>query len=337
MREWPGTGCRRRLDSLPRTMDAPLNHRTDSHGGGPPQGDPRGGVDPCPPPPPAGAVEEAVHRALEEDLGEGDVTSAACVHSGVVARAVLVARDAGRVAGLGVFSRVFEICDPDCEVTLHAADGAQVGVGERLVTVVGDARALLTAERSALNFVQRLSGIATRSARAVELCAGRVRVLDTRKTTPGLRALEKYAVRCGGAENHRFGLHDEVMVKDNHIDLARKPIEELCADVRRFAPGVRMTVEARDEAEALSAARGGADVVMLDNMDPATMAELCPRVRAAAEGGEAAGRLEIEASGGVDEATLEAIAACGVDRVSIGALTHSAPALDLAVELEATE
>ena len=286
-----------------------------------------------PAPPPPEAVEEAVRRALEEDLGTGDITSVACLPEGLRARAVLLARAPGRVAGLGVFARVFEVCDPGCTVELVVEEGAVVRAGERLATVEGDARALLAAERSALNFVQRLSGIATLSARSVELCAGRARVLDTRKTTPGLRALEKYAVRCGGAENHRYGLHDEVMIKDNHLDLAGRPLEELCAAVHRSQPGVRMTVEARDEAEALAAARAGADVVMLDNMDPAAMADLCPRVRAAAGERE----VEIEASGGVDEATIEAVAASGVARISIGALTHSAPALDLAVEVEVIE
>ncbi|MDP6408191.1 MAG: carboxylating nicotinate-nucleotide diphosphorylase [Planctomycetota bacterium] len=282
-------------------------------------------------------MEEAVRRALAEDLGQGDLTSAACVPQGLRARAVLLARAEGRVAGLVVYARVFEVCDPACEVELLVPEGATVGAGERLATVVGDARALLAAERSALNFVQHLSGIATSSARAVALCRPHAEVFDTRKTTPGLRALEKYAVRCGGARNHRFGLFDEIMIKDNHVDLAGRPLEELCVQARRSAEGVRVTVEARDEAEALAAARGGADVVMLDNMDPAAMAELCPRVRAAASALDRERAVEIEASGGVDETTIAAVAASGVDRISIGALTHSAPALDLAVELEAVE
>jgi nicotinate-nucleotide pyrophosphorylase (carboxylating) len=159
------------------------------------------------------------------------------------------------------------------------------------------------------------------------------RILDTRKTTPGLRLLEKYAVRCGGGENHRFGLYDEVMVKENHIELAGRSIEAVLEDLRRaVGTGVRITSEARDEREAIAAVDGGADVVLLDNMSPKELTRLCPILRArAAERGRP---IELEASGGVDERTIGEIAKSGVDRISIGALTHSAPALDLSLELE---
>jgi nicotinate-nucleotide pyrophosphorylase (carboxylating) len=200
---------------------------------------------------------------------------------------------------------------------------------------------LLLAERTALNFVQRLSGTATLTARFVRLAREAAgdkapRILDTRKTTPGLRALEKYAVRCGGGENHRFGLFDEVMVKENHIELAGRSIEAVLSDLRGvLGPGVRITCEARDEKEALAAVDGGADVVLLDNMGAPELARLCPLLRARArERLQTARTVELEASGGVDERTIGAIAKSGVDRISIGALTHSAPALDLSLELE---
>jgi nicotinate-nucleotide pyrophosphorylase (carboxylating) len=235
-----------------------------------------------------------------------------------------------------VFCRTFELCDPSARITQLVEDGTHVARGQDLVRVEGLARALLTAERTALNFAQRMSGIATLTARYVELAraAGMnpPRVLDTRKTTPNLRRLEKYAVRCGGGENHRFGLFDEVMVKENHIELAGRPITAVLRDLRRaVGPGVRITSEARDEAEAIAGVDGGADVILLDNMAPDEMARLCPllRERAAARGHS----IELEASGGIDERTIAAVARSGIDRISVGALTHSAPALDLSLDL----
>jgi nicotinate-nucleotide pyrophosphorylase (carboxylating) len=206
---------------------------------------------------------------------------------------------------------------------------------------------LLLAERTALNFIQRLSGTATLTARFVRLAqdawgadsrganaaSAGPRILDTRKTTPGLRLLEKYAVRCGGGENHRFGLFDEVMVKENHIELAGRSIEAVLSDLRRaVGPDVRITCEARDQEEALAAIDGGADVVLLDNMAATELTRLCPLLRARAR--ERGRRIELEASGGVDERSVAEITRSGVDRISIGALTHSAPALDLSLELE---
>ena len=206
-------------------------------------------------------------------------------------------------------------------------------MGDIVAEVEGLARALLTAERIGLNFIQRMSGIATLTARFVSLAEGRARILDTRKTTPGLRVLERYAVRCGGGENHRFGLFDEAMVKENHIELAGRPLVEVLTSMRsELGPGVRITSEARDRAEAEDGVRGGADVVLLDNMSPATMSELCPVLRALAS--ERGRPVELEASGGIDLTTLAAVSASGVDRISIGALTHSAPALDLSLDLE---
>jgi nicotinate-nucleotide pyrophosphorylase (carboxylating) len=278
-------------------------------------------------------LEPLLVSALEEDLGGGDVTSAATVAAGTPARGALIAKSSGVVAGLGVFGRVFELCDDDARVQLLGSDGDAVQPGAILAIVEGDGRALLAGERTALNFVQRLCGIATLTRAYVVAAGGGARVLDTRKTTPGLRALEKYAVRCGGGENHRFGLYDEAMIKDNHVDLSGSDVGRLVAELRAVhGEGLRITAEARDADEALAAAAAGADVVLLDNLSAAELSELCPRVRAAAE--SAGHGVELEASGGVTLATMSAIAASGVDRVSVGALTHSAPGLDLSFAVE---
>lgn len=265
------------------------------------------------------------------DRGAGDLTSEAIVPVGRRARMRLVAKAPGRLAGLGVFERAFALCDEDSTVRLARRDGDPVAPADEVAVVEGQARALLLAERTALNFVQRLSGIATLTARFVDLAAGRARILDTRKTTPGLRALEKHAVRCGGGENHRMGLWDQAMIKDNHADLAGRPLADVVRALRAdVGQEVVITAEARDRAEALAAATAGADVVMLDNFTPEELAVLVPQVRAAVEGRA----LELEASGGVDLENVSAIAAAGVDRISIGALTHSAPALDLSLVVE---
>lgn len=284
-----------------------------------------------------GEMDAVLRPALAEDLGAvdaaRDLSGAHAVPAGSRGRARLVAKAAGRVAGLGLFARAFELLDPSARTTFAATDGDAVRTGQELAVVEGDARALLAAERVALNVLQRLSGVATRTAGLVDRAAGRARVLDTRKTTPGMRALERYAVRCGGGENHRFGLFDEVMLKENHIDLADRPLEDLIPTVRaQVGPNVRITCEARDEAEAEAAARGGADVVLLDNLSPERMSNVAPRLRAiAADAGRA---IELEASGGIDESTMDAVAASGVDRISMGGLTHSVPALDLSLYVE---
>jgi len=278
-------------------------------------------------------LDGLVRGALDEDRGPGDVTSNTAVPQTAFARARLIAKAPGVLAGIDVFARTFELCDPEARVSLSKRDGDTFERGDVLATVEGRARALLVAERTALNFTQRMSGIATLTARFVALAAGRTRVLDTRKTTPGLRTLEKYAVRCGGGENHRFGLFDEAMVKENHIELAGRDLIDVLEDLRaKLGDDVRITSEARDEAEALAGVRGGADVVLLDNMSPETMRAMCPRLRALAD--ERGRPLEIEASGGIDLETMEAVSRSSVDRVSIGALTHSAPALDLSLDLE---
>jgi len=291
----------------------------------------------------AEVIDEVVERALAEDARDpstgrdvGDLTSRHALGPDVRARGRLVSKATGRLAGLDVFCRVIERCDPGARIERLAADGDVLSPQMELCVVEGRARALLLAERTALNLIQRMSGTASLAGRYADVVAAagsRARILDTRKTTPGLRALEKYAVRCGGAENHRFGLFDEVMVKNNHVDLAERTLVDLLGSIRAaVGPAVRITCEARDEREALDGVAGDADVVMLDNMPVAAMSALCPRLRAAAA--ERGRPVEIEASGGIGLENLAAVARSGVDRISVGALTHSAPALDLSFYLE---
>ncbi len=289
----------------------------------------------------ANHMDAAIRVALEEDLGarfeRGDLTTDPTLRTDALATGVLRAKAAGVLAGLDVFRRVFEVLAPDAEsaltFTLEREDGERVDAGDVVLRLEGPAAVLLRGERTALNFVQRMSGVATLTRAFVDLAAGRARILDTRKTTPGLRVFEKYAVRCGGGENHRFGLCDEVMVKDNHVDASGLSLTELLRALRgTHGSGVFMTAEARDEAEALQAVAGDADVVLLDNMTPDELRALCPVLREAAS--KRARPLQIEASGGVDLESVARIAATGVDRVSVGGLTHSAPALDLSLALE---
>jgi nicotinate-nucleotide pyrophosphorylase (carboxylating) len=288
-----------------------------------------------PGPLPEKEVSEVVRRALEEDLGGAldasrDVTTAACVGDSQRASASLVAREDGLLAGLEVFVTAFRLLDKGATLEVHKPDGEAFVKGEVLAVVSCERPALLAAERTALNFIQRLSGVATRTAQFVSLAGGAARVLDTRKTTPGMRLLERYAVRCGGGENHRFSLADEVMIKDNHADLSGLPLEEVVRQVReKTSDDVRVTVEARGLEEAQAAVRGGADVVLLDNLAPSEMSAMLEELRSLCGDRE----VEFEASGGVTLETMAGIAACGVDRVSVGGLTHSAPAVDLALEV----
>lgn len=285
---------------------------------------------------PAHDLDRMLAAALVEDQGGGDLTSLSTVPEGTQCRAKLTAKAGGVLAGMEIFQRVFELCSSEIEFDCLIQDGERVAPGSVVAELRGDARAVLLAERTALNYLQRMSGIATLTAEYVRLAAGRARILDTRKTTPGLRALEKYAVRCGGGENHRIGLFDEVMIKDNHLDLSGKSLGELVRKAREdVGPAVRITAEARDAGEAEQAADAGADVILLDNLDAEAMREVGPRLRQLAQ---ANGRkLELEASGGIDAGNLAAVAASGVDRISIGALTHSAPALDLSLAVEAVQ
>jgi nicotinate-nucleotide pyrophosphorylase (carboxylating) len=274
------------------------------------------------------AIEEAVARALAEDLGRaGDVTSIATVPAGLAARAVVAARQAGVIAGLPLVEAAFRKLDPDVKLTAHGRDGAAVAAKTVLMAVEGNARAVFGAERVALNFLGHLSGIATATAAFVRLIAGTgARVCCTRKTTPGLRALEKYAVRCGGGFNHRFGLDDAILIKDNHIAVAGG-IGAVLARARAVAGHlVKIEIEV-DTLDQLREVLGTelADAVLLDNMDPATL-------KAAV--GLVAGRLVTEASGGITQASAAAIAATGVDYLSSGAITHSSVNLDVGLDME---
>jgi len=306
---------------------------------------------------------ELVRRALMEDLGvesgaraaepfaradvetllARDLASWHGVPTEARATAVLRAKARGVVAGLSVYAAVFAMLDPDSRTVLERADGDAVAVGDVVARTTGRARALLTAERTALNFVQRASGIATATRRYVEAArqGGHAAVHDTRKTAPGLRRFDKAAVRAGGGRNHRLGLHDEAMLKDNHLDLSRVPSGDVAARTAYVArvraslgPNVRLHVEARDEDEARAAIAGGADVVLLDNFAPAELARLVPRLREYAAERPGRPAVELEASGGIDLETVAAFSATGVDRLSVGALTHSVRALDLSLGID---
>jgi nicotinate-nucleotide pyrophosphorylase (carboxylating) len=273
-------------------------------------------------------IDDAVTRALEEDFGRaGDVTSIATVPVGTRARAVVAARRPGVISGLPLVEAALRKLDPAVGITAHACDGDAVEAGSALLAVAGDARAVLGAERVALNFLGHLSGIATATAAFVRLIAGtNARVCCTRKTTPGLRALEKYAVRCGGGFNHRFGLDDAILIKDNHIAVAGG-IRAVLARARAVAGHL---VKIEIEVDTLEQLRevldsGLADVVLLDNMDVPTLKTAVAM---------AAGRVVTEASGGITHATAAAIAATGVDYLSSGAITHSAPNLDVGLDIE---
>jgi nicotinate-nucleotide pyrophosphorylase (carboxylating) len=273
-------------------------------------------------------IDEAVTRALTEDLGRaGDVTSIAVVPETTAARARVVARQAGTIAGLPLVESTFRKLAPSIGLTARARDGDQVEAQSTLMMVEGSARAVLAAERVALNFLGSLSGVATATSEFVRHVAHtRTRICCTRKTTPGLRALQKYAVRCGGGFNHRFGLDDAVLIKDNHIAVAGGIAAALTRARAVVGHLVKVEIEVDSLAQLAEAlAAGGADVVLLDNMD-------APTLRRAVE--MVGGRLVIEASGGVTLDTVAAIAETGVDYVSSGALTHSAPSLDVALDID---
>ncbi len=276
----------------------------------------------APPPLPVEAYRDLVARALAEDIGAGDVTTALTVDATQRARGVLLAKSALVLAGLDVAHEVFRQLDEEVVFRVQRRDGESCVPGTVVAEVAGRARALLTAERTALNFLQRLSGIATETRRYVEAAGGAVTVLDTRKTTPTLRTLEKYAVRCGGGTNHRQRLDDAILIKDNHKRLAGG-IAPVLARVAGAQLPVEVEVESLDELDEALAA--GARRVLVDNFSPVDQREAVRR---------AAGRAAVEVSGGVTLDTLREIAATGADYVSIGALTHSVRAADLSFELE---
>ncbi len=269
-------------------------------------------------------IVDLVARALEEDLGPGDVTAEATVPADARARATITQKEPGVIFGCAVASEVFRALDPDARVEPLAPEGEWREAGP-VLEITGLARALVSAERTALNFLGRLSGVATLAARCARSVEGTgARVLDTRKTTPGLRALEKAAVAAGGASNHRVGLYDAILIKENHVILAGGVAAAVHA-ARARAPEFPLEVECRDAAEIAEALDAGAVRLLLDNMSP-------DQLRAAVA--QVDGRAVLEASGGVTLANLREYAATGVEFVSIGAMTHSAPALDLSLTLE---
>jgi nicotinate-nucleotide pyrophosphorylase (carboxylating) len=267
---------------------------------------------------------ELVRRALAEDFGRGDVTTDAVIDRDRRGRAVLLAKSPCVIAGLDVAAETFRQLDPVVAISVYRQDGEWCEPGVEVAEVRGAASALLTAERTALNFLQRLSGIATVTRKFVDAADGRIIVLDTRKTTPGLRALEKYAVRAGGGVNHRGGLDQGILIKDNHIRLAGS-VGEAVARMRAARLEMPTEVEAQSLAQVDDALGAGADIILLDNMTTPEIIEAVKRC---------AGRARTEVSGGVTLPRMPELAATGADYVSIGALTHSAPAADLSLEIE---
>ena len=273
-------------------------------------------------------IDAVVTRALTEDLGRaGDVTSIAAIPESAQARAVVVAREAGVISGLPLAAAAFAKLAPDIMISADKRDGASVAEKTTLMTLEGPARAVLAAERVALNLLGHLSGVATATQEFVRRVEGtRTRICCTRKTTPGLRALEKYAVRCGGGFNHRFGLDDAMLIKDNHIAVAggiRAVLERARASAGHLVK-IEIEVDTLDQLREVIAV-GLADAALLDNMDAATLRQAVEMV---------GGRFPLEASGGITLANVAGVAATGVDMISIGALTHSAPALDLSMLLD---
>ena len=275
-------------------------------------------------------IRRVVQLALAEDIGSGDITTLATVPEGACGKAVMRAREPMVVAGLPLAEAVFRGLSPAPRTTRVAGEGDRVKAGQVLLQIEGPARAILSAERVALNFVQRLCGIATLTNQFVAAIQGtRARILDTRKTTPGLRWLEKYAVTCGGGHNHRFGLFDQVLIKDNHLATLRNaspnPIAAAVKCARDQNPQRPIEVEADTLEQVEQALAAGADIVLLDNMNLVQM-------RVAVQ--QAKGQAKTEASGGVNLGTVRQIAETGVDYISVGALTHSARAVDIALDFE---
>jgi len=259
--------------------------------------------------------------ALDEDIGTGDITTLACVPEAAVSKGAFIAKEPGVISGLDVLKRVFELQSDSVCVKALVSDGDSVGKGDIIAEISGSSRAILTGERTALNLLQHMSGIATKTAEAVREVSGtKAKILDTRKTTPGMRVLEKYAVTCGGGTNHRFNLADGVLIKDNHIKAAGG-ITQAVQSVR--SPVIE--VETENLAQVEEALNAGADIIMLDNMSPEIMAEAVGLVN---------GRVKTEASGNMGERDLREIAETGVDYISIGALTHSVKAMDISLRLE---
>ena len=278
------------------------------------------------PPLPAALVDRLVNEALAEDWqSNGDITSQAVIPPNAQAHAIIRARELGVLAGLDLAEAAFRAHDSDLTVTRHMHDGDRLTADDGVATITGNAQALLAAERVALNYLGHLSGIANKTAQLVDLIGHtKAKICDTRKTTPGLRAVEKYAVRAGGAANHRFGLYDAILIKDNHIAVAGGIAAALKA-AQDKADGVPIEIEVDTLAQFEEALAGGAQIVLLDNMAPDMLRQAVELNR---------GRAVLEASGRVNEDTVVAIAESGVDYISVGALTHSARTLDLGLDID---
>ena len=273
-------------------------------------------------------IRQAVKAALAEDLGPGDVTTLATVPAKAHSVALMRAREPLTVAGLAFVETAFKLLSKKVKIQRVAQDGRRVKAGTTLLKISGPSRALLSAERVALNFVQRLSGVATATAQYTDLIADTpAKILDTRKTTPGLRRFEKYAVKCGGGRNLRIGLYDMVLIKDNHLvalhDAKPNAIAAAVTRARAKFPKLKVEVEADTLEQVAQAADAGADIILLDNMPPAILRKAVKMVR---------GRAKTEASGGVNLKTVRAIAESGVDLISVGAITHSARAVDIGLD-----
>jgi nicotinate-nucleotide pyrophosphorylase (carboxylating) len=278
----------------------------------------------------AAEIRRAVHAALAEDLGSGDATTLATVPAKAKSVALMNAREPLTVAGIQFAELAFRQLSPKIQIKGFVRDGQRVKAGAPLLKISGASRAILSAERVALNFVQRLSGVATATAQFAEAVKGtRAKILDTRKTTPGWRLFEKYAVKCGGGQNHRIGLFDMVLIKDNHlVALQNEQPNAVAAAVvraRHKFPKLKVEVEADTLEQVAQASDAGADIILLDNMPPAQLRQAVKIIR---------GRAKTEASGGVSLKTAGAIAATGVDFISVGAITHSARAVDIGLDFE---
>lgn len=271
-------------------------------------------------------IDQLIQMALKEDIGTGDITAQATVPEGIRAKASINAKGDLVLAGIDIAQKVFSAIDPKIKWSANKSDGEYCKANEVLATLEGDARCLLTAERTALNFLQRLSGIATMAKRFSDAISGtKAKILDTRKTTPGFRALEKHAVKMGGGKNHRMGLYDHFLIKNNHIAVAGSVPAALKAALEARKPDQKIEIETRKIEEVRDALEGGADIIMLDNMS-------VDQVRLAVE--FVAGRVELEVSGGITLDTIRSYAETGVDYISAGVITHSAPAADINMTLE---
>ena len=275
-------------------------------------------------------IADTVQRALDEDAPWGDVTSEQLIPAAAQATAILNARETGVFAGADVFAAAFELTDPSIEVDMLIADGERFIAGQQLARITGPARGVLTAERIGLNFVQRMSGIATLTSEYVSRVAGsKARIADTRKTTPGLRAFERHAVVCGGGHNHRYSLSDAVMAKDNHLAVLTAGGKDLTTELLRVKAALPHTMKLEVEVDRVDqiapVLAAGVDIIMLDNFSIEALSEGVALID---------GRAIVEASGGVNLETVAQIASTGVDVISVGALTHSARALDLGLDIE---